>query len=110
MVHDTELRGRKLPAGQKVLLLYASAKRDGAEFEAADSFRVERNPNHVGFGLGSHFCLGANLARMEIRVTLERVLARLPDLQLAPGARLERHASSIVNGLVHMPAVFTPAA
>ena len=111
MRDGVELRGKRIARGDSLVLLYNSANRDEAVFDAPEQFRVDRRPNdHISFGFGTHFCLGANLARMEIRVTLERVLARLPDLQLAPGARLERHASSIVNGLVHMPAVFTPAA
>ncbi len=106
-----ELHGQQLARGDSVMLIYSSANRDERVFDSPDAFRVDRRPNdHVSFGFGTHFCLGANLARMEIRVTLERLLTRLPDLQLAPGARLERHPSSIVNGLVHMPVVFTPVA
>ena len=68
---------------------------------------VDRSPNdHTSFGFGSHFCLGANLARMEIRVTLERLLKRLPDLQIAPDRKAQRFPSSIVNGLSSLPVIF----
>ncbi len=107
VVHDTELRGRKLLAGQKVLLLYASANRDGAEFEAADSFRVERNSNHVGFGLGSHFCLGANLARMEMRVVFQELLRRLPDMEYMAGGPALR-PNALVRTCVSMLVRYTP--
>ena len=64
VVQDTELRDKELAAGQTVLLLYPSANHDPRAFEDPDTFAVERNPHHLGFGLGSHFCMGANLARM----------------------------------------------
>jgi cytochrome P450 family 142 subfamily A polypeptide 1 len=83
VVRDTELCGRRLLAGQKVLMLYPSANRDPRAFEDPDAFRVERNANHLGFGIGSHFCLGANLARMEMRVAFEELLRRLPDMEYA---------------------------
>ncbi|MDH3687620.1 MAG: cytochrome P450, partial [Myxococcales bacterium] len=79
----TELRGKTIEEGQKVLLLYPSANRDADEYEEPDVFRVDRNPHHVGFGIGPHFCLGANLARMEMRVAFEQLLARLPDMEYA---------------------------
>jgi len=60
------------------------------------------NP-HVAFGIGNHFCLGANLARMEIRVAIERILARFPEMQFAPGAEPERIGSTLVRGIESMP-------
>jgi cholest-4-en-3-one 26-monooxygenase len=81
---DVELAGAKIRAGQEVLLLYPSANRDEAVFEHADTFDITRSPNpHLAFGFGAHFCLGNQLARLELRVMVERVLARLPDLRLA---------------------------
>jgi cytochrome P450 family 142 subfamily A polypeptide 1 len=111
MRDGVELRGKRLSRGDSVVLIYTSANRDEAVFAEPEEFRIDRRPNdHVSFGFGTHFCMGANLARMEIRVTLARVLTRLPDLQMAPGAKLERHPSSIVNGLVHMPVIFKSTA
>ncbi len=81
---DVELAGAKIKAGQELLLLYPSANRDEAVFEDPDTFDITRSPNpHVAFGFGAHFCLGNQLARLELRVMFERVLARLPDLRLA---------------------------
>ena len=91
LVKDAELAGKQLREGDSVLLLYCSANRDEAVFEDPYAFRVDRTPNeHLAFGIGPHFCLGANLARMEIAVVVERVLARLPGLGLAPGERPRR--------------------
>jgi cytochrome P450 len=74
---DTELRGRSIRRGQKVTVWEMSANRDEEVFEDAFGFHVGRDPNyHVGFGLGTHFCLGANLARLEIRVMFEELLDR----------------------------------
>jgi len=84
-LRDTELRGRKIRAGDSLVLVYPSANRDAAVFEAPDEFRVDRDPNeHLTFGIGTHFCLGANLARMELRIAIGRILQRLPDLELDP--------------------------
>jgi cytochrome P450 family 142 subfamily A polypeptide 1 len=106
---DTELRGKQLLRGQKILLAYPSANRDPEEFEDPDAFRIDRNPNHVAFGLGSHFCLGANLARMEMRVALEQVLRRMPDMQYAAGGPV-LVPSSLVRTCAEMKVRFTPEA
>ncbi len=105
---DTELRGVPIRAGQKVLMLYPSANRDPAVFDEPDRFRIDRSPNpHLGFGIGNHFCLGANLARMELRVVLEEVLRRLPDMEYADGPpRLD--PSALVRSFVSMPVRFSP--
>ncbi len=81
VTEDTELHGVPMKKGDKVLVLYPSANHDPAEFENPDVFDVERNPHHLGFGVGSHFCLGANLARMELRVAFSELLRRLPDME-----------------------------
>jgi cytochrome P450 len=84
-LRDTEIRGRRIRAGDSVVMVYPSANRDEAVFDAPDAFRVDRTPNeHLTFGLGPHFCLGASLARMELRVVFERILQRLPALALDP--------------------------
>jgi cytochrome P450 family 142 subfamily A polypeptide 1 len=105
---DTELCGTPIRAGQKVLMLYPSANRDPAVFDEPDRFRIDRHPNpHLGFGIGNHFCLGANLARMELRVVLEEVLRRLPDIEYTEGPPLIE-ASALVRSFVRMPVRFSP--
>lgn len=108
-VEDMSFHGSELLAGQKLMLLYESANRDEAHFDRADSFDVTREVNdHLAFGLGTHFCLGANLARMEIRVMLEQLLARLPDLQLVSNEPLPLRPANFVSGPERMPVRFTP--
>ena len=107
VVEDTELGGRQLKKGQKVLMLYPSANRDEEVFEAADEFRVDRPPQQLGFGVGSHFCLGANLARMELRVVFDEVLRRMPDLEYA-GEGPVLQPSSLVRTCSEMKVTFTP--
>jgi len=104
---DTELRGRSIRAGQRVLMLYPSANRDADVFDDPDAFRVERNPHHLGFGMGTHFCLGANLARMEMRVAFEDLLRRLPDMEYADGGP-ELRPSALVRSCVRMRVRYTP--
>ena len=107
---DVELRGARIPAGAEVMLLYPSANRDEAVFADPGSFNVGRDPNpHLAFGFGAHFCLGNQLARLELRVMFERLFERLPDLALAaPGPYPVRH-SNFICGVESMPVEFTPA-
>jgi len=108
--HDTEIGGQRIAEGDRVAVYYVSANRDEAVFEQPDRFDVGRSPNeHLGFGGGGpHFCLGANLARLEIRVMFEELLRRLPDIELnGPPRRLR---SNFINGLKEMPVRFTPTA
>jgi cytochrome P450 family 142 subfamily A polypeptide 1 len=106
---DVEIGGARVRAGDKVLLLYPSANRDERAFARADRFHVDREPNdHVAFGHGVHFCLGASLARLELRVMFETLLARLPDLELATSAPLRLRPSNFIVGIEDMPVVFTP--
>jgi cholest-4-en-3-one 26-monooxygenase len=105
---DVELRGVPLKEGDKVVLYYASANRDEEVFDDPHRFDVGRTPNdHVTFGGGGvHYCLGASLARAEIRATMRQIVERLPDLELAgPPDRLH---SDFVNGIKTMPVRFTP--
>ena len=105
---DTELRGTAIKKGEKVLMLYPSANRDSEVFDDPEAFKIDRDPNpHMGFGVGVHFCLGANLARMEIRVVLEEVLRRMPNLAYTNGPP-KMHASTLVRNFVTMPVRFTP--
>ena len=106
---DVELAGAQVHEGDKLLLLYPSANRDERVFPQADRFLVDREPNdHVAFGHGVHFCLGASLARLELRVMFETLLARLPDIELATDAPLPLRPSNFIVGIEEMPVVFTP--
>ena len=70
---------------------------------------LDRDPNpHLAFGIGTHYCLGANLARMEVKTVLQELFRRLPDITVAEGARRRRGQSSLVIAIQHLPAVFTP--
>lgn len=101
-VDDLELHGQKIPAGENLCLLYPSANRDEGVFEDPDTFKVDRSPNpHIGFGIGEHFCLGANLARLEIRIALEKLIPRLASVELA--GPMERMRSSFLGGVKRMP-------
>jgi cytochrome P450 len=91
----------------KVVVFYTSANRDEDVFPHPFQFDVGRNPNeHLAFGVGQHFCLGNNLARLEIRVMFEELLKRLPDMELAGPVR--RLRSNFVNGFKEVPVRFTP--
>lgn len=104
---DTELRGQKIREGDKVVMFYISANRDEEVFPNADRFDVTRSPNeHIAFGIGEHYCLGANLARLEIRVMFEELLRRMPDLELAGPPR--RLRSNFLSGIKSMPVRFSP--
>ncbi len=107
---DTELGGRAIGAGDKVVMYYGAANRDERAFEAAERLDVGRTPNHhVAFGGGgAHFCLGAHVARIEIVAMLREVLARLPDLE--PAGPVEWQASTFISGPKRMPVRFTPSA
>lgn len=103
---DTELSGQPIAAGEPVLMLYASANRDERVFgESADRFDVARDPNpHVAFGFGHHFCLGAALARLEIRAVLDSLLSRFRAIEAA--GPVQRSASFVIAGVTRAPVVF----
>lgn len=105
---DVEIRGKTIRAGEKVLLWYISANRDGEKFPEPHRFDAGRTPNeHLTFGGGGvHFCLGFSLAQLEIRVMFEELLRRLPDIRLA--GEVSRLRSMFINGIKHMPVKFTP--
>lgn len=108
---DTTFHGTELKAGEKIMLMFESANFDEAVFENPDEFRIDRNPNsHLAFGFGTHFCLGNQLARLELRLMLERLLTRLPDLRLANDGPLPLRPANFVSGPESMPVVFTPTA
>jgi cholest-4-en-3-one 26-monooxygenase len=102
---DTELGGQAVSEGDPVLMLYASANRDERQFgPAADRFDIARDPNHhVAFGFGTHFCIGAALARIEGRALLEQLLDRFATVELA--GEVERSRSSVIAGVKRAPLV-----
>src|SRR2546421_518039 len=105
----TQIGDQKIGADEKVVFWHISANRDETVFEDPYRFDVGRTPNdHVAFGGGGpHFCLGANLARLEMRVMFEELLRRLPDMQ--PSGPVQRLRSNFINGIKHMPVQFTKA-
>ncbi len=105
---DTELGGQPIREGEKVVLWYNSGNRDEAAFEDPYRFDVARSPNeHVGFGgPGAHYCLGANLARREIKVVFRELFARLPDLEITSEPEWLR--SNFIHGIKRMSCAFTP--
>ena len=104
---ETEIAGVPIAAGDKVTIWYPSANRDEAVFERPDVFDITRDPNdHLAFGVGEHFCLGSHLARLEIRVMFQRLLARLPDIR--PNGPMRYLHSHFINGVKSMPVRFTP--
>jgi cytochrome P450 family 142 subfamily A polypeptide 1 len=111
VTHDVEFMDRQLHAGQKCMLLYESANRDETKFAEPHRFDAGRQPNeHVAFGFGSHYCLGQALARLELNVMFERLLSRMPDLELAADpASLPRRRANFISGLESMPVRFTPS-
>jgi methyl-branched lipid omega-hydroxylase len=105
---DVVIGGQEIKAGQKVVLFYNSANRDERAFDDPFRFDVTRSPNeHVGFGAGGpHFCLGANLARREIKVMFEELFRRLPDLEIT--SEPDMLQSSFIHGIKRMRCQFTP--
>jgi cholest-4-en-3-one 26-monooxygenase len=103
LTKDTEINGFPVKEGDKVVIWYISANRDESVFTDPFRFDIHRNPNpHVAFGGGGpHFCLGANLARLEIKVMFDEIVRRLPGLQLA--GPVERLRSNFINGIKHLP-------
>ncbi len=107
VTQDTVLRGKNLRAGDVVLLCYPSANRDAEAFKNPDVFDIERNPAQLAFGVGSHFCLGASLARMELRVAFTHLLRRLPDMRYAADGPVILN-NPLVRSCTEMRVRFTP--
>jgi cholest-4-en-3-one 26-monooxygenase len=107
---DIELHGQQIKEGDKIALWYIAANHDPAVFADPHRFDIRRSPNdYLAFGGGGpHFCLGSHLAKLEIRVMFEELLARLPDLEL--NGPVQRLRSNFINGIKHMPMRFTPRA
>jgi cytochrome P450 len=106
---DVTLHGVTIPADSRVILVTGAANHDEREFENPELFDVHRRiTRHVGFGFGSHLCIGAALARLETRIAFEELLARYPEYEL--GGPIQRAYSSNVRGLANLPIVLQPAA
>lgn len=107
VMQDTTIGEQAVREGDKVVMFYPAANRDPAVFRDPHTFDVARTPNdHVAFGIGTHFCIGNALARLEIKIMFEELLRRLPDVELA--GSVERLRSSFINGIKRMPVRFTP--
>lgn len=107
---DTELGGRTVRRGQQVVMMYPSANRDPAHFRDPESYDVARSPNHhIAFGFGTHFCLGAALARLEIQVFFERLLQRVARIERIEGTPQVEMPNPFVHGLLEAHLAFTPA-
>jgi cholest-4-en-3-one 26-monooxygenase len=104
---DHEVGGETIRPGQQVVLMYSSANRDEAHFTDPDRLDVQRDPNnHLSFGFGTHFCLGASLARLEIRVFFEELVRRVRDFRLVPGTDIVEMPNAFVYGLKSAHVVF----
>jgi len=105
---DHELRGQQIKEGETVVMMYPPANRDPRYFDDPHTFDVRREfkKGQLAFGFGRHFCLGAPLARLEVRVVLEEVLKRMPDFDLDGEAVFQR--TSFIRGLLELPLKFTP--
>lgn len=103
VMHDTEIRGQKMRAGERVVLFYGSANRDEDVFDRPDDFDIARDPNpHVAFGAGGpHLCLGMHVARVELAVMFRELLTRMPHIE--PNGPIERMHSSFIAGIHSMP-------
>jgi cytochrome P450 family 142 subfamily A polypeptide 1 len=110
MTADTSFHGTELKKDEKVILLFESANFDEKVFDDPERFDIERYPNnHMAFGFGTHFCLGNQLARLELSIMQTRLLQRLPDMRLASEEPLPLRPANFVSGLEKMPVRFTPS-
>jgi cytochrome P450 len=111
VTEDTEIDGVPVPAGARLILMYSAANRDPAVFPDPDSFDPGR-PNvrdHLAFGVGTHFCIGAPLSRLEAVVAIERLAERWDDFTLAADNRFEYEPSFVLRGLKELFVEFSPA-
>ena len=107
---DTELGGQTVRRGQQLIMMYPSANRDPGQFRDPETYDVARSPNnHIAFGFGTHFCLGAALARLEIQVFFERLLERVAYIERIEGTPQVEMPNPFVHGLREAHLAFTPA-
>jgi cytochrome P450 len=105
VVADTQLGGTQLRAGDRILMCFGSANRDQSAFVQPDEVKLDRTPNrHMGFGYGTHGCMGLHLARLELRIAFEVLLVELVDFELDPAAEI-RWASGETQGMTTLPLV-----
>ena len=108
VTEETKLRGVTMPRGTKVGLFYGSANRDEEIFADPNRFGITRDPNpHLAFGVGEHFCLGASLARMQLRTIFHEVVTRLPDMRVSEPPR--RLRGNFIDGIKEMRVRYTPS-
>ena len=101
---DVEIQGTKIERGQQVLLMYSAANRDERVFERPQEFDITRHPNpHVSFGIGTHFCMGANIARLELRCAFEKVLSSWSGIERTTQGPLPMNAPAFACGLRSLP-------
>jgi cytochrome P450 len=111
VTREVELAGKQLRVGDKVYAGFGPSNRDDRAFDEPNRCTMNRVPNrHVAFGLGNHRCVGSQLARVQLRVTLEEVLRRMPDYAVVPDAELTWDVGSVSRGLNNLPVIFTPGA
>jgi cytochrome P450 len=104
---DLELGGQQIRKGQRVVMCYPSGNRDEDVFQNPDVFDIARKPNdHLAFGFGPHFCLGARVAQLQLRVFFEEVFRRMPDVR--PAGNATRVRSAWMNRIKSLPVTFTP--
>ncbi len=107
---DTEIAGQTVRMGQQLVMMYPSANRDPEHFTDPETYDVTRSPNnHIAFGFGTHFCLGAALARLEIQVFFERLLQRVDHIERIEGTPQVEMPNAFVHGLLEAHLAFTPA-
>ncbi len=107
---DIELGGQAVRRGQQLVMMYPSANRDPAHFRDPETYDVTRSPNHhIAFGFGTHFCLGAALARLEIQIFFERLLQRVARIERIEGTPQVEMPNAFVHGLLEAHLAFTPA-
>lgn len=106
---DFEVGGQLIKKGERVVMWYPSVNRDEKVFPDGDVFNITRSPNdHLAFGIGEHFCLGAGFARLELKILFQELFRRFPDIQ--PDGPAERLRSTFIGGIKHLPVKFTPEA
>lgn len=103
VTRDHTYANTDLKEGDRILMLYSSANRDATVIPNPDELDLTRSPNpHLAFGIGQHYCLGANLARMEVKTVFQELLRRLPDIQIPETSQMSRGDSTLVLALQHM--------
>ena len=107
VMQDTEINGHAVKKDERVVMWYPAINRDEDVFPDAERFDITRSPNeHLAFGIGEHFCLGAGFARLELKVLYEELFRRFPDIEMDGPA--ERLRSNFIGGIKHLPVKFTP--